>query len=51
MLNIKSTAQIEKETTCCATGYNDISNTTKFKCSVFQITDSKVTIVTTIVID
>lgn len=51
MLNIKSTAQIEKETTCCATGYNDISNTTKFKCSVSQITDSKVTIVTTIVID
>lgn len=51
MLNIKSTAQIEKETTCCATSYNDISNTTKFKCSVFQITDSKVTIVTTIVID
>lgn len=51
MLNIKSTAQIEKETTCCATGYNDISNTTKFKCSVSQITNSKVTIVTTIVID
>lgn len=51
MLNIKSTAQMEKETTCCATGYNDISNTTKFKCSVSQITDSKVTIVTTIVID
>ena len=51
MLNIKSTALLEKETTCCATGYNDISNTTKFKCSVSQITDSKVTIITTIVID
>lgn len=51
MLNIKSTAQIEKEATYCATGYNDISNTTKFKCSVSQITDSKVTIITTIVID
>lgn len=50
ILNIKSTAQIEKEGTFCSVGYNHISDTTKLKCSVSQISNSEVTMVTTITI-